>query len=123
MKLLGTSAGLLLVLAAALSLAACTPDRPALSFAPDRFPEGQVGRPLTVTVTVSGNVTPVGDIFVSDGTLPPGLSLHAQRGNASAEVAGTPRQAGTFTFTISAWCLGTNVSGQSGERKYEMVVK
>jgi len=34
-----------------------------------------------------------------------------------------PTETGTFKFTVGAWCLGTNVSGQTGQREYELVVK
>ena len=113
---------LVLVILAA-GLGACTPARPALAFSPSALPNATAGSPYLQTITVSNNVTPVGDISVSSGTLPPGLTLNFVRGSAvSADLTGTPTTAGTYVFTVSAWCLGTNVSGQTGDQSYALVV-
>jgi large repetitive protein len=111
-------------LALAALLIACTPARPALVFSPTELPGAQTGQPYSVTITVSQNQTPVGDMNVSAGSPPPGLTLaFAGRGQgASADLSGTPTAAGTYTFNVSAWCLGTNISGQSGEQAYTLVV-
>ena len=100
----------------------CQP-RPALTFAPAALPAARTGHPYQVSLTVSRNVTPVGRIYVAAGTLPRGLALADQRGDSSAEISGTPAAAGRFEFTIAAWCLGTNTSGQAGQRDYVLVVK
>ena len=111
-------------LALAVLLIACTPARPPLVFSPTELPGAQTGQPYSVTISVSQNQTPVGDMYVSAGSPPPGLRLaFAGRGQAtSADLSGTPTAAGTYTFTVSAWCLGTNVSGQSGEQAYTLIV-
>lgn len=111
-------------LALAALISACTPSRPALVFSPTELPGAQTGQPYSVTITVSQNQTPVGDMLVSVGSPPPGLTLvFAGRGQGtSADLSGTPTTAGTYRFTVSAWCLGTNVSGQSGEQAYTLVV-
>jgi Putative Ig domain len=103
---------------------ACTPARPALVFSPTQLPAAQTGQPYSVTITVAQNDTPVGDIYVSAGSPPPGLTLaFPGRGQGtSASLTGTPTDAGIYAFTVSAWCLGTNVSGQSGEQAYRLVV-
>ena len=110
-----------LLLAAA--LLACGDRRPALVFSPAELPQAQVGQPYSATFSISGNVTPVGDMFVDTGTLPPGLQLTFDEASRTAELSGTPTEAGTFKFTVGAWCFGTNVSGQTGQREYELVVK
>ncbi len=112
----------LLLLAAA--LLACGDRRPAaLAFSPAELPEAQVGRPYSATISVSGNVTPVGDMFVDTGALPPGLQLTFDETSRTAEISGTPTEAGTFKFAVGAWCFGTNVSGQTGEQEFELVVQ
>jgi hypothetical protein len=111
-----------LLLAAAL-LACRGGQRPALVFAPADLPEAQAGQAYSATVTVSGNVTPVGDMFVESGALPAGLQLSFDETSRTAKISGTPTESGTFKFTVGAWCLGTNVSGQTGQREYELVVK
>ncbi len=96
---------------------------PALVFSPDQLPIATVGQIYSVTITVSQNVTPVGQLSVSTADLPPGISFAFLKGQDSALLSGTPRQAGTYHFTVSAWCFGTNVSGQSGQRDYQLVVQ
>ncbi|MFA5785619.1 MAG: putative Ig domain-containing protein [Actinomycetota bacterium] len=104
-----------------LSVPACHA-RPRLAFSPARLPAAQAGQPYEVSLVVSKNQTPVGSIYVAEGKLPLGLTLAYQRGDNAATLSGTPRAAGRYAFTVAAWCLGTNVSGQTGERAYTLVV-
>lgn len=107
----------------AVTLIACNASRGALAFSPDRLQDGAVGQPYDAIVQVTNNDTPVGDMYVSSGALPPGVTLNFARGSSSsADLTGTPTTAGTYVFTVSAWCLGTNVEGQSGEQSYSLVV-
>jgi hypothetical protein len=96
--------------------------RPALEFLPDKLPAAQVGQPYQVDILVSRNVTPVGNYSISDGALPPGLQLVMDRTLRIGRIKGTPTQAGTYKITVSVWCLGTNVNGQTGEKQYTLVV-
>jgi large repetitive protein len=117
------SRGVFAILVMAVSLMACNTGRGALVFSPDRLQNGAVGQPYEAVITISNNETPVGDMYVSNGALPPGMTLNFSRGSSSsADLTGTPATAGTYVFTVSAWCLGTNVSGQSGEQSYSLVV-
>jgi hypothetical protein len=113
-----------LLLLAALSTAVACDTRPALSFSPDSLPDATLGVPYGVTISVAGNQTPVGDFFAESG-LPPGLSLAwDEKGDRNAAVlSGTPTAPGTYNFTISAWCLGTNVNGQTGSHEYALIVR
>jgi hypothetical protein len=107
----------------AMALYACNVGRPQLSFTPDRLPPAVRGQAYQAIITVTGNQTPVGDIYVSGGSLPAGMALDFTRGSAdNATLSGTPAAAGSYVFTVSAWCLGTNTSGQSGEQSYSLVV-
>lgn len=109
--------------ALAWATAACY-SRPALTFTPDALPDAAVGLSYSAVIMVAGNQTPVGNISADSG-LPPGLSLEwvesADRNRA--DLNGTPTTAGTYQLTISAWCLGTNVSGQTGTRQYTLIVR
>ena len=96
--------------------------RPALQFLPDQLPSARVGQPYKVDIIISGNVTPVGNYSVPAGALPPGLSLVMDQTLRIGRISGTPTQAGTFKFTVSVWCLGTNINGQTGEKQYTLVV-
>ena len=112
-------AGLLVLLSTTFCLV--TP-RPALSFLPDKMPDAQVRVPYKVDILITGNTTPAGNYSISDGTLPPGLELVMDEQLHTAWISGTPSQAGTFEFTISVWCYGTNVSGQTGDKQYMLLV-
>ena len=65
----------------------------------------------------------VGGASVAPGTLPPGLTLELLPGQVdTVRISGTPTTAGTSEFTVSVWCFGTNVSGQTGEQRYAITV-
>ena len=115
--------GALVIVLFALSLAACNTGGAALRFTPDRLPGAAVGQGYQAIIAVTNNDTPVGDIYVSGGALPDGMTLEFTRGTATnATLTGTPTTAGTYVFTVSAWCLDTNVSGQSGDQNYSLAV-
>ena len=77
----------------------------------------------SAVITISGNQTPVFQIS-ADIELPPGLALEYDPdvGGNRAELSGRPTVPGTYALTITAWCLGTNVSGQTGSHVYRIVV-
>lgn len=93
-----------------------------LKFTPDVLAEAQIGNVYDEEIRISLNNTPVGDFFISDGVLPEGLEFTFLEGEDAATIVGTPSEAGTYTFTVSAWCFGTQVSGQTGEKTYTLVV-
>jgi hypothetical protein len=93
-----------------------------LKFSPDVLPEAQVGSAYDAEIRIGLNNTPAGDFFISEGELPEGLEFAFLEGEDAATIAGTPVEAGTFTFTVSVWCFGTQVSGQTGEKTYSLVV-
>jgi hypothetical protein len=101
----------------------CSRDGSALTFSPDQLPPGRVGERYEATITISENETPVGEVYISQGELPPGLSLFHNRGESTAAISGVPQRAGSFAVTVSAWCYGTNVAGQTGQREYELHVE
>jgi len=110
-----------------LALVGCSSGRQALVFTPQELDAGVAGEPYSVSITITGNDTPVGGVSVSSGALPPGLEVtQASAGQGGAIqaliIAGTPDQKGTFDFTISVWCYGTNVSGQTGEQHYTLAI-
>jgi hypothetical protein len=117
--LLAALAGLIVLLST--TFCSLTP-RPALQFMPDKLPDARVGQRYDVEILVAGNATPVGNYSISTGTLPYGLELILDENLHTARISGTPSVAGTYQFTLSVWCYGTNVSGQTGEKKYAIVV-
>ncbi len=112
------------VVVALLVATACTDSgRPPLRFVPATLPAATSGAAYTTEIVVEDNVTPVGGASVAPGTLPDGLSLELLPGHADTiRISGTPTRAGTFEFTVSVWCFGTNVSGQTGEQRYTITV-
>ena len=116
---------LLLVLSVViLSVSACGLWGSTLAFSPSELSDAQVGQPYEVRIAISGNSTPLDVISISAGQLPQGLAFtYRQRLDDFATISGTPLQAGQFKFTISAACLGTNVSGQTGHKAFTLVVK
>jgi hypothetical protein len=110
--------------AAALAMViGCTPRSP-LEFSPTTLPDARVGAPYAATITVGQAATPVGGASVQDGALPAGLDLAlAKQPENTIEISGTPTVSGEFSFTISVWCYGTNVAGQTATQQYALVVK
>lgn len=104
--------------------AACTESgRPPLRFVPDSLPGATAGTPYTAEIVVEETETPVGGASVAPGTLPDGLTLELLPGQTDTiRISGTPTRTGTFAFTVSVWCFGTNVSGQTGEQRYTITV-
>jgi hypothetical protein len=95
----------------------------ALQFSPDTLPDGQVGQAYKVVISLSNQRTPAFNIGAGTDRLPPGLKGTFDQEKQTYTLDGTPTQAGTFSLTVSALCYGTNVSGQSGEIEYRLVVK
>ena len=109
-----------------------TPDEPEPTFAPvttplkiepESLPNGQTGVAYEVELRVSDNVTPVYDVSISSGALPAGLELIFEDGIDGAKITGTPDETGSFTFIISVSCFGTQVSGQTAEKEYQIIVE
>ncbi|MBN1429993.1 MAG: hypothetical protein JXB07_16610 [Anaerolineae bacterium] len=113
---------LLLILLFGMVLACQIIEQP-LVFSPSELPDAHIGQPYQTTITVSNNRTPVFKIGVLEEELPPGLSLIYEGEDGIAEIEGTPEDVGEFEFTIYAACYGTNVNGQTGEHRYQLLVK
>jgi hypothetical protein len=96
-----------------------------LVFDPPALPDGTVGQPYHVEVKPLDTHTPVGGMSVAGeaGTLPPGVTFTFLKDQEKAVLEGTPTKAGTYEITVSAWCYGTNVSGQSGVQPYRMTIR
>ena len=114
---------MLLAIGLSVGVVGCTSERPALVFNPDVLPAGTVGTPYQAEIAIDRNETPVGGASVAPGTLPDGLTLELLPHQRDViRIAGTPTTAGSFTFTVSVWCFGTNVNGQTGEHDYTITV-
>lgn len=97
--------------------------RPELVFTPDTLPDAEAGVPYEVTIQISQNETPVGDFQIVRENCPDGLTYEFVEGEDNARIFGVIRKSGTYKFKVSVWCYGTNVSGQTGEKEYTLVVK
>ena len=94
-----------------------------LQFSPETLPDGQVVQAYKVVISLSNQRTPAFNIGAGTDRLPPGLKGVFDQEKQTYTIDGTPTQAGAFSLTVSALCYGTNVSGQSGEIEYRLVVK
>ncbi|MEK7485913.1 MAG: Ig domain-containing protein [Planctomycetota bacterium] len=106
------------------SLIGCILPKPALYFDPEQLPSGIVGTPYAVTIQIYKHETPVGGMTIAQGnTLPPGLTMTFNQDKGSAEITGTPTKSGIFNFIVTAWCYGTQTSGQTGQKEYTIQIK
>jgi hypothetical protein len=94
-----------------------------LVFSPDQLPPATAGQPYQAIISITQNTTPVGQMSVGLADLPPGLNFAFLRSQNAAEISGTPQKTGTYKFTVSAWCFGTNTQGQSGHKDYQLLVQ
>jgi hypothetical protein len=114
---------ILLIALVSISCSLFTLGDSSLKFEPDVLPNSQAGVAYEAEIRITQNRTPAGDIYISKGALPAGLKLIKVEGEDIAKISGKPEETGTFTFTISVWCYGTNVSGQTGEKEYSITVE
>lgn len=88
--------------------------RAAVAIATTSLPGGSVGSPYSQTIAVSGGQTPYA-WSLSDGALPPGLSLNT----ATGAITGTPTTGGgPFAFTIAV----TDALGGATSRAYSITI-
>ena len=88
------------------TLGVCTP----LTFALPALPPATVGTPYATNLSAIGGTAPY--VFtVTDGALPPGLGL-----SSAGLLAGTPTQAGNFSFTVTT----TDANGCTGSVTYTL---
>jgi len=95
---------------------------PALVFTPQTLLSAQSGHAYQAVIQVKENVTPVFDMRVIEGELPPGLTLEFSEQERRGVLSGVPYQAGEYTFQVAAYCYGTMVSGQTGVQEYTLTV-
>jgi len=84
---------------------------PPLTIGPQALPNGAAGAVYSQQFTVSGGTAPY-SFTISAGALPPGLSL-----NAGGGLNGTPTQAGSYNFSVTATSTGC-----TGARAYTLTI-
>jgi hypothetical protein len=94
-----------------------------LIFSPDTLPEGMQGEEYQAVITLTGQRTPAFEIGAPENSLPMGLEGTFDQDNQTYTIEGVPLEAGTFDLAVSAVCYGTQVSGQMGEKDYQLVIK
>lgn len=99
-----------------------------LVFLPDSLPSGKVGKQYEANIKIKNNNTPVSWFKLLEGSIPTGLSLNEcgieeHPCEEDFKLIGVPKQSGTFEFKIGVSCFGTNVSGQSGNKTYTLVIR
>ncbi|MCB9421046.1 MAG: hypothetical protein H6667_14685 [Ardenticatenaceae bacterium] len=89
---------------------------------PPALPAAQAGVMYEVELHITQNVTPVSDMLIKDGAPPDGLEFVFLEGEDAATISGIPQETGSFHITVTVWCFGTMVSGQTLEKEYEIIV-
>lgn len=84
-----------------------------LTITTSSLPGGTAGLSYSGTIATSGGIAPV-MLTVGSGTFPPGLSLNQSTGG----ITGTPDQAGSYTFTITA----TGGNGGTTQQQYTVAI-
>ena len=97
--------------------------RPPLKFSPEQLPEAKTEKKYSAIITISDNLTPIANLSIETGVLPPGLELQEGDQKNTVEISGIPELPGKYTFTLAVGCFGTMVSGQSGTYEYTLIVK
>ena len=85
---------------------------PQVALNPVALPDGTTNQPYSQTLTPSGGTGPY-SVFVSAGTLPPGLTL-----SSDGLLSGTPTTAGTTDFSVSA----ADTNGFTASRDYSLFI-
>lgn len=98
-------------------------ERPPLVFSPDKLPNAHIGEIYHVEIHLTNAKTPPFYFYVVEDKLPKGLEFKWEDRMPSAILEGTPEESGTFTITLSVGCLGTNISGQVGSKKYILIIE
>ncbi len=92
----------------------CTSTRcSAITLNPATLPAAGIGTSYNQSLTAIGGTSPY-TFAITNGSLPPGLSLNS----SSGQISGTATTAGTFNFGITA----TDASGCPGSRSYSITV-
>ncbi len=86
--------------------------KPALVIQPTSLPDGAMGLPYTQTIT-AGAGTPPYTFTVSNGSLPPGLSL-----SSGGMITGTPQATGSSNFTVQV----TDANNTTAQRAYSITI-
>ena len=89
---------------------------PTILLSPATLPTGNIGVLYSQNLVASGG-TPPYTFSLSNGTLPPGLTLNSS-GPSNALLSGTPTTPGSYTFTVAV----TDASGCFGSRVYTIVI-
>jgi uncharacterized protein (TIGR03437 family) len=77
------------------------------------LPTGTASLPYAIAFSATGGATPYVGWTISEGTLPPGISLSTLGGVLTALLTGTPTASGTFSFTVQVTdSVGANATKQ-----------
>lgn len=115
-----------LLLLAVLGLAACAsrptpPPAPALSIFPAMIPSAEVGTAYNTQLRVGGARTPLSEVEIVQGELPPGIQLQEPVGNA-IPLVGMATETGSYAFTLRVATEATGEQAQEHTQDFRMEV-
>ncbi|MHC1781832.1 MAG: hypothetical protein AB9891_03530 [Anaerolineaceae bacterium] len=94
-----------------------------LTFSPVELPAAQKGIPYDVQLEIGNVETFAGHYEITEGQLPPGLTLERVKRENTVKITGVPLEEGLYPFVLFVQCAGTNDPGQEGKMKYAIEVK
>jgi hypothetical protein len=95
-----------------------------LTVSPSAIPEGVVGRPYSVKISVQNSKALIKEVGIANGTLPEGLEFKKTGISTEiAEISGTPQKSGKFGFTIFVTCIGVQDTAEGASQQYNILIK
>jgi len=95
--------------------------RSELSVTHETWPIAIVGQEYSATLNVENSETPVFDVSVQHGQLPPGLKLSHIKGESNFTITGISTERGEHVFTLSMASHGTQCAGQTGLQEIKII--
>ncbi|MBS3742204.1 MAG: hypothetical protein KGY74_08800 [Candidatus Cloacimonetes bacterium] len=99
--------------------------QPLLKFFPDTLHQAKVGEYYEARIYLLNNDTPI-DYFIAtakNDSFPREMVWEFNDSTNYGIIKGIPQKPGEYEFTVKVSCFGTQVSGQTGSKKYKLKIK
>ena len=95
--------------------------RPELSVTTETWPIAIVGKEYRASLTVENSETPLLNVSIQHGKLPPGLKLSHIKGESNFTITGISTERGEHVFTLSMASHGTQCVGQTSLQEIKII--